>query len=251
MKRQLFIFDLDGTLIDSREDLATAANLMRAHYGLAPLPVETVSRYVGNGVRKLVERALQGFRANLDEAVALHRAFYREHLTDRTALYPGVAKGLALLHRSGHLLALATNKPFDACERILDHFGIRRLFGSVLGGGSTENLKPHPEMILLTMQRLGMEPADTWMVGDHATDIESARQAEVQSIYLPGGMGNAGEAQPTRTYAGFADFVKAFTEVMGPPPSIGSTCVKKSGLARHIGAEQRQQGPGNQARDQT
>ena len=208
--RLLFIFDLDGTLIDSREDLATAVNLTRSSYGLAPLPVETVTRLVGEGVRLLMTRALEGAAADLDEAVRRQKAFYLEHLCDRTTLYPGVADGLAALGGAGHLLAVATNKPVEPTERILRHFGIRERFARVLGGGSVPNLKPEPDMALRIMEELAMPASATWMVGDHVTDLETARRAGIASVFLEGGMGVAGGETHTRAFPSFAAFARAF-----------------------------------------
>ena len=217
MTRQLLIFDLDGTLIDSRQDLATAVNLMRTHYGLPPLSVDTVSGFVGNGMRRLVERSLDGADVSIDEAVELQRRFYLDHLHDATALYPGVAEGLTALHDAGHVLALATNKDAAACEAILKHFRLRSLFSNVLGGGSTGNLKPHPEMIIVTMRRLAMTPEDAWMVGDHVTDIQCARFAGVKSIFLSYGIGSVEGESPTLTFSSFRDFADAFMKE-GPEP---------------------------------
>ena len=95
----LLIFDLDGTLVDSREDLATAINLMRADFNLQPLPLETVSGFIGDGVHRLVARALGGHPADLERAVATMQAHYDKHLYDKTRLYPGVQQGLAELQQ--------------------------------------------------------------------------------------------------------------------------------------------------------
>ena len=206
----MFILDLDGTLIDSRHDLATAVNLVRARYGLKPLSVDAVAGYVGDGVRKLMERALAGADIDLEEAVRLQRTFYGQHLCDETTLYPGVDEGLRELHALGHSLALATNKPVDATEQILRHFSIRSLFGVVLGGGSTEHLKPHPEVVRHAMQTLGARPEDTWMVGDNVTDLECARLAGVRSVFFTYGIGRTQGEIPTLTFDTFGDFVAAF-----------------------------------------
>ncbi len=206
----LFIFDLDGTLVDSRRDIATAMNRVRARHGLPPLPVETVSRYVGDGVRRLVERSLAGVDADIDEAVALQNELYRQHLHDETTLYPGVRDGLQALGRAGHRLAVATNKEHVACETILTHFGIRPLFGAgVIGGGMGARLKPDPDMIARLMRAAGADPGDTWMVGDHETDIRSAKAAGVSSVFLESGIGRVGDDPPTLTVAAFPDFVRA------------------------------------------
>jgi len=212
MHKKLFIFDLDGTLIDSRRDLATAVNLMRRHYGLEPLDVDVIATYVGNGMRMLVSRSLQGLDVNLDEAGKIQKSCYIQHLHDETTLYPGVREGLQALHRAGHLLAVATNKDTDACEQILAYFRLRNLFGSVIGGSSGDALKPHPQMIVRTMKKLHMRPEDTWMIGDHVTDLKAAREAGVNSAFMTYGIGALDGETPTRTFTTFETFALTFLD---------------------------------------
>lgn len=207
----LLMFDLDGTLIDSREDIGQAVNLMRGDYGLPPLDVATVSSYVGDGIGKLVERSLKGHAADLVEATALCSRHYMEHLHDRTVLYPGVADGLPRLHAAGYALAMISNKPARACREILAHFYIDALFGCILGGGDTEHLKPHPEPLQLAMTKLGVAPANAWMIGDHHTDIEAARRAGCNSAFLEGGMGHASHEKPTLRFPNFTAMVTHFS----------------------------------------
>ena len=206
----LLIFDLDGTLMDTRRDLSAGINLMRRHYGLPPLPVDTVAGYVGDGIRKLVTRALQDFPADLDEAVRLNYRFYREHIHDETTLYPGVAEGLRQLHAAGDALALISNKPEEACLELLRHFNLNPLFSNVLGGDSVRELKPHPEAIRTTIRKLRADLAQTWMIGDHVTDLESARRAGIRSAFVSYGIGQPGSEQPTRTFGSFADLTRFF-----------------------------------------
>ncbi|MCX6992014.1 MAG: HAD-IA family hydrolase [Kiritimatiellaeota bacterium] len=222
MKRQVLIFDLDGTLIDSRQDLATGINLMRRHYGLGPLPVETVAGFVGEGVRNLVSRSLQdvSFAVDLDEAVQVNKEFYRQHIHDATTLYPGVRDGLDQLARAGHALALLTNKPAGACHAILRHFKIDALFASVVGGDSGVPLKPNPEAVFAILQAVGGERTDAWMIGDNHTDIAAAHRAGIHSIFVTYGMGALGPEKPEVTSAGFDEVVALFLKdsQRGPSP---------------------------------
>lgn len=212
MKRQILIFDLDGTLIDSRRDLATGINLMRRHYGLAALPVATVTSYVGEGVRNLVTRSLADaqFAVDIDEAVRLNKEFYGKHIHDETTLYPGVRKGLEQLARAGHALALLTNKPEQASHAILRHFKIDALFAVVIGGDSGLPLKPDPQAVHAILRATGGTPADTWMIGDNHTDIAAAQRAGIHSIFVAYGMGTPGSDAPEITMDSFDSLTSKF-----------------------------------------
>ena len=207
---QLFLFDLDGTLIDSRADLAAATNAMRALHGLPPLPLDTVTAYVGDGIRVLAARALEGAAVDPDLAAREISAAYAAHLTDRTTAYTGVDAGLRALRAAGHDLALVTNKPGPLARRLFDHFGWTPLFAALLGGGDTAELKPSPLPLQIAMQRTGHAPATTWMVGDHHTDLEAARRAGVKSIYLASGIGHPGAEKPDLVCPDFAAFANHF-----------------------------------------
>ena len=208
MEKQLLIFDLDGTLADTRADLATGINLMRAHYNLPPLALETVTSYIGNGIRKLVERSLDGVEVELDEALALDKKFYAEHMLDETALYPGVVEGLQAL--SGNTLAVLSNKPGDSSRIILKHLGVDGLFFRILGGGDLPNLKPAPDGIVALMEESGISPENTWMIGDHHTDLEVAYNAGVKSGFVTYGIGHAGEFTADQTWHGFEELMGFF-----------------------------------------
>ena len=212
MKRQVLIFDLDGTLIDSRRDLATGINLMRQHYGLGPLPVETVAGLVGEGIRNLVSRSLQDapFAVDLEEAVRLDSEFYRQHIHDETTLYPGVREGLDRLAAAGHVLALLSNKPGAASREILRYFEIEAFFASIVGGDSGALLKPNPEAVFAILRAVGGERADTWMVGDNHTDIAVAYRAGIHSIFVTYGMGTLGPEKPEVTAADFDAVTRLF-----------------------------------------
>ena len=207
---QLFLFDLDGTLIDSRVDLAAATNAMRALHGLPALPLDKVATYVGDGVRTLALRALEGAAVDPDLAAREISAAYAAHLTDRTTAYPGVEAGLRALRAAGHDLALVTNKPAPHARRLMDHFGWTPLFSVLLGGGDTPELKPSPLPLQTAMQRTGHAPENTWMVGDHHTDLEAARRASIRSIYLASGFGHPGAETPDLAFPDFPAFAARF-----------------------------------------
>ena len=210
MKPPLLIFDLDGTLVDSRADLAEGINHMRAHYGLEPLSLETVSGYVGDGVRKLVERSLQGAAVDVDEALAINKAYYFSHSTVHTSLYDGVADGLRMLAETGHRLAVLTNKPGDPSREILRHFGLAELFCRIIGGGDVPHLKPDPAGIFQCLEAVGADRSNAWMAGDHCTDLAVAQNAGIRSAFVRYGFGEERGLKPTAYFASFPELVRYF-----------------------------------------
>ena len=171
------IFDLDGTLIDSRADLALAVNLTRGELGLPPLPHAQVVGYVGEGVRLLLSRSIPELPQELDRALAINQRHYLAHLLDQTRLYPGVRPALERLHRAGARLMVVTNKPREATGLILEGLGVAGLMTVVIGGGDCPALKPDPAPLRLALERSGCPAAGAWMVGDHFTDLEAGRRA--------------------------------------------------------------------------
>jgi phosphoglycolate phosphatase len=210
MEPQLIIFDLDGTLIDSRADLTAGINHMRNHYGLEPLSLDTVSGYIGDGVRKLVERSLQGADVDVDEALAINKAYYFSHATVHTSLYEGVETGLRDLQKAGHTLALLTNKPGDPSRDILKHFGLDDCFAAIIGGGDVPNLKPEPDGVFRCLELTKGDVSKAWMVGDHHTDLAVAKNAEIRSAWVTYGFGHAGDFKPDENFASFAELVGYF-----------------------------------------
>jgi phosphoglycolate phosphatase len=178
----LLIFDLDGTLIDSKRDLADSVNATRAHMGCPPLPDERVYSYVGNGAPVLIQRAFPGAtHADLDRALRFFLDYYREHMLDATTLYPGVREALDRLHSAEVPLAVLTNKPVRFSIRLLEGLGLDMHFFRVYGGNSFEEKKPHPLAIHLLVEESGADRARTVMVGDSAVDVRTARNAQVQA----------------------------------------------------------------------
>lgn len=210
MKPQLIIFDLDGTLIDSRADLATGINHMRTHFGMEPLPLDTISGYVGDGVRKLVERSLQGANVDWAEALQVNRDHYYAHLTERTSLYPGVEAGLRDLKNAGHTLGMLTNKPGDPSRVIMQHFGLSDIFCQIIGGGDVPNLKPEADGVDVLLEISGIDRADAWMVGDHHTDLAVAENAGIRSALVEYGFGSSGAYVPTVSFDSFPELVEYF-----------------------------------------
>jgi phosphoglycolate phosphatase len=179
----LLIFDLDGTLIDSRLDLAHAVNATRAHMGMAPLEFERVYSYVGNGAPVLIRRALgeQATEAEVEEGLEFFLEYYREHALDCTTLYPGVKESLERLEAAGKRMAVLTNKPVRMSNSIVAGLGIAGHFFQVYGGNSFDFKKPNPIGVQTLMREASIGRELTVMVGDSAVDVNTAINAGVRS----------------------------------------------------------------------
>jgi phosphoglycolate phosphatase len=179
----LLIFDLDGTLIDSRLDLAHSVNGARAHMGKGPIPPEVVYSYVGNGAPVLIRRAMgpDATDAELQDALQFFLDYYRQHALDYTILYPGVRESLELLHHAGVHMAVLTNKPVRISAWILAGLGVGDLFFRIYGGNSFEHKKPNPIGIETLRSEVNASADETWMIGDSYVDVQTARNAGVAS----------------------------------------------------------------------
>ncbi len=206
---KLIVFDLDGTLIDSRLDLAGAVNQMRGSMGLEPLATERIIRFVGNGMGNLVRRAIADADVDFDEALRRMKNYYADNLVETTALYPGVHAGLEELKNAGILLAVLSNKPGDASRTILDKLGVGGFFSDVIGGDSDFPLKPEPDALIDLMRRHEVPPANCWMFGDHNTDLEVARRAGCRAALSRYGFGDPGEEKFEFEVNSFPEFVMA------------------------------------------
>jgi phosphoglycolate phosphatase len=189
---RLLIFDLDGTLIDSRLDLVNSVNATLNHLGRPELPHEIIESYVGNGVAVLMQRAL-GFGAaesDIRRAQDFFLAYYREHMLDNTVLYPGVAEALEELRDRD--MAVLTNKPVRFSEDILKGLRVADYFRYVYGGNSFENKKPDPIGVQTLLRDLSAAPPQAMMVGDSAVDVRTARNAGIWACGVTYGLGAEG-----------------------------------------------------------
>jgi len=182
------VFDLDGTLIDSRLDIASSANHALGAHGFATLSVSEISTYVGDGARLLLARAarLEPSAPALDALLATFTAHYEEHPTDHTLLLPGAHEALTQL---AHLpLALCTNKPRSITDRVLANLRLGSAFRVVVGGGDLPKNKPDPLPLRYIAEQLGLTPTELVMVGDGAQDVGCAKAAGAHSVGVAGGM---------------------------------------------------------------
>jgi phosphoglycolate phosphatase len=177
----LIIFDLDGTLIDSRHDLANAVNATLRYMDREPLTNERVYSYVGNGAPVLVRRALGEGATDAEVAKALEffLSFYADHDLDYTRLYPGVRETLDRLRDAGKRMAVLTNKPVRMSRHIVDGLGVAPYFFQVYGGNSFETKKPDPMGVEALRKEAGSVRETTLMVGDSSVDVLTARNAGI------------------------------------------------------------------------
>jgi phosphoglycolate phosphatase len=200
------VWDLDGTLVDSAPDLASALNTVLDKRGFFTLSINEVRAMIGNGVPKLVERGFNavGVRPDpmqLDELIAMFVKEYKACATDNTRPYPGVVEALQELHSMSIPMGVCTNKPEAFTRQILDGLGLSAYFSSVVGGDSTSARKPDPEPVLACLRGLASEPAFSLMIGDSVHDVHAAHAAGVTVAVVPWGYRSA----PVEDLA--ADFV--------------------------------------------
>lgn len=194
---KLVLFDLDGTLIDTAPDLAHSMDLVMRELHLPAQGLKKVRRFIGHGVRRLVEdivsTELQGrpAQATLEKALSAFNEHYRGQLVQKSSLYPGVPECLQTLRSRGVKLACVTNKPKVFTEPLLEHFRIDRYFDLVLSGDSLRKKKPDPFPLVHACQQLAVEVADSIMVGDSSNDILAARNAGMRCLYVSYGYSDA------------------------------------------------------------
>ncbi len=179
-RKRGLIFDLDGTLVDTLPDIATAINLARGHYGLASLPEGEITSQVGNGTEYLVRQTVPVAAHLFEEAHRRYGTFYDRHMLDQSRLHEGVEAVLA--HFRGRFLGVVTNKPIRQTEKLLSGLAVRSLFNTVLGGDSLDEKKPHPLPLLHFMSQNGLRPEEVAMIGDGINDVRAGKAAGVMTV---------------------------------------------------------------------
>jgi phosphoglycolate phosphatase len=187
---RLFLFDLDGTLIDSHDDIVDSINLALVRMHLPSLNPARIGAFVGDGIQILIERTLREATAKeptevlMEEGLRLFREEYGKHLLDKTLLCHKAKEALDLLNWAK--FAVITNKPEDFSRRILQALGIADRFAMILGGDSLPNRKPNPEALLKAMDFCQTPPGESAMIGDSAVDIEAGKAAGVITCGIQG-----------------------------------------------------------------
>ncbi|MGA8674333.1 MAG: HAD-IA family hydrolase [Candidatus Acidiferrales bacterium] len=199
---RVLIFDLDGTLIDSKLDLAHSVNAMLEHMGREAHVHETIFGFIGDGAAMLVRRALgeSVTEAEVERGLNYFLKYYREHMLDNTVAYPGVREALAELAGdsakpgtdSARVMAVLTNKPVVFSRAILDGLGLSRYFRFVYGGNSFERKKPDPIGVEVLLRDLQVSPQEALLIGDSDVDIKTARNAGIFACGVSYGFGLAG-----------------------------------------------------------
>ena len=189
----MLIFDLDGTLIDSKLDLALAVNAMLSHMGRKELVHDDIFALVGNGAPVLVRRALGPNTSDEEARLALpfFLSYYREHMLDNTVLYPGVRDALEKLDaRRDRSLAILTNKPVRFSQAIVDGLGIGGHFKYVYGGNSFAQKKPDPIGVTTLLEHFAANADEAMMVGDSEVDVQTARNSGIWACGVTYGLGS-------------------------------------------------------------
>jgi phosphoglycolate phosphatase len=236
---KLLVFDLDGTLIDSAQDLCNSVNATLEYEGRAPLADEVVAGYIGDGAIMLIRRALFGQEAAesgapvdeelLKRAYDYFLAYYREHKLDFTYAYDGVLEALAALRRfhehpdgPARLMAVLTNKPVRPAQAICEALGLAPFFLHIYGGNSFATKKPDPEGLRALMSEAGAQPEETVVIGDSQVDVEVARNAGAWCVGCTFGLAPESlEAHPPDVLVDSpADWTAALSPITLRAPSI-------------------------------
>ena len=179
------IFDFDGTLVDSYPAITASVNHVRARHGLPALPESEVRTHVGRGPEYLLKMTVPGGDFAADWPA--YRAHHPTIILSHTQLLDGAIECLTALKAAGLTLAICSNKPGDFTRKLVDHLGLKDLIGVIVGPGDAPRPKPAPDMLRVTLKRLGVAPVDALYVGDMRVDIETARGAGVAVWVLPTG----------------------------------------------------------------
>ena len=193
-------FDMDGTLIDSRADLAATVNHTRRDLSLPELPQDEVLTHVGRGARYLLAHAIPERANDVDALWDIFKSHYAEHMLESVELYPTVRSTLDELHRRGYELGINTSKPAFATHAILEHFGLTRYFASaIIAGGDCPEMKPSALPLRECAARLRGHRLSShdWMVGDSWTDMQCATNAGIKGAFCTFGFGSLGESRYT------------------------------------------------------
>jgi phosphoglycolate phosphatase len=226
MPPPIIVFDLDGTLVDTAPDLIDTLDAILARERLPPVPFEQARKLIGGGAKMMIERALQTegricTPAALDQLYGEFVAHYAGRIAERSRPFPGLLPALDALAADGHRFAVCTNKLESLSRRLLDALGMTAYFAAICGQDTFAVQKPDPEMLRRTIARAGGTPMRAVMVGDSATDINTARAAAVPFVGVDFGYTEIPLAQlePDRLISSFAELPTVVLELLPGVPS--------------------------------
>ena len=206
MKR-LIVYDLDGTLADTLQDITYAANAMLHDFRLPAVSTDQVRSYVGRGMRELVKNCLGNVEPEqVDQAMAVYRSYYGKHMLDTTKLFPGVRK--LLEHFSSHRQAVITNKPDPYASQVVQALGLSGFFIEVIAGDGEFPKKPDPTALRTLMRRLDVIPEHTVFVGDSTVDVFTGRNAGVVTVAVCHGFDSRSDLEAAGPDALVDDFAQ-------------------------------------------
>ncbi len=208
MKR-LIVYDLDGTLVDTLEDITRAVNHMAQQFDAPALAADEVRRFVGHGLHQLVKSCLKtDDPRRIERGAKIYRAYYADHLVDHSRLYPGVRE--VLEHFKGRTQVVVTNKPNPFSRDILHALDVERYFWNVIAGDEEYPKKPDPTAVRSLMDQAGVSPNDTLLIGDSPIDVQTGRSAGVVTVGVLHGFADATDLSAAAPDA----LVRDFTELL-------------------------------------
>ncbi|MBN1688756.1 MAG: HAD-IA family hydrolase [Candidatus Omnitrophica bacterium] len=207
---KIIFYDLDGTLVDTAQDIANAANYMLRELGSPELSREEIARYVGKGLHQLIQACVRSDEKKLIEKGAkIYRSHYQAHMLDHSALYPGARE--VLDYFSSVKQVIVTNKPNPYARELLEALGVGGIFSDIIAGDSPFPKKPNPSSIQHILAREAVKPSEALFLGDSLIDIETARNAGLKIVVLTHGFGLADElksASPDGIFPGLFEFLE-------------------------------------------
>jgi phosphoglycolate phosphatase len=222
MNPAMILIDVDGTLVDSVPDLAYCVDAMMTQIGRPPHGEAKVRNWVGNGVERLVRRALTGSldgepsEADFADAYPVFLDLYSRNTSQRSRLYPGVREGLDMLKSAGYPLGCVTNKAAQFTEPLLRNLGVRDDFAIVISGDTLPRKKPDPEPLLHAAGFFGVAPQSSLMIGDSVSDVRAARAAGFQIICVSYGYNHGidiRDAMPDAVIDSFMEIIPLLDKV--------------------------------------
>lgn len=208
--KKLIVYDLDGTLVDTRRDIVLGVNFVRQSLGCDDLPEAEIESYVGTGLHDLMRKSLKTTDQNLVEKGGnIFKKYYQDHMLDHSVLYTGAAETLDYF--KDRKQAVLTNKPSPFSERIVEHLGVERFMMSVLTGGNGRPYKPDPALFNSLMEQAGVKADECLFLGDSSVDFETGRNAGVETVLFTHGFTSRGDLEvlkPDFIFESFDEFLK-------------------------------------------